>query len=53
MEAFKGMLETYAEIVDEARAKPGAHATVDFLLDFVERGEFRFVCQMDDKYFSE
>lgn len=49
--AAREMLETYAEVVDEARAKPGLHATVDFLLRVVEEDDISFVCRLDGDYF--
>lgn len=50
--AVADMLDMYAEIVDEARASPGSHETVDFLLHVSEgESDLRFVCKVDGGYF--
>lgn len=50
--AVREMLHTYAEVVDEAREKPGSHATVDFLLRVAEEEDVRFVCRLDGEYLA-
>lgn len=51
-QAVERMLETYAEIVQEARSAPNSHPTVDFLLDLSDaEEEYRFVCKVDGAYF--
>lgn len=39
----------YGEIVDEAKAKRGAHPSIDWLLDVVEADDV-FVVKFDGKY---
>lgn len=43
-------LELYAEVVDDAKANPGAHPNVDFVLEALEKG-LKYTCQIH--YFDE
>lgn len=52
VQTARRMLETFGEIVVQAKDEPGTHQNVDFLLRFVnEEGLLKFVCRVDGEYF--